>query len=514
MAFSEKKDLEVRLQPLLEVSGVTKSFGPVLAVDNVSFTVGKGEIHSLIGENGAGKSTLVKMITGLERPNSGEIRLLGTPCEFATPIAAHDAGISVVYQDPKLFPHLDVAENIFMGIHPTNRIGMVAKRRMYSEASRLLGTLDVDLDPRSLVSGLSVADIQFVEIARALSSEVKLLILDEPTASLTPSEASRLFELMRSLKSSGTSIIFISHRLEEIREVSDRITVMRDGKHIITTDASGISQEDMVRAMVGRELQSLFVERSANIDRERKVLEVRALSRSGDFSEVSFSVHAGEIVGMAGLVGAGRTEIAETIYGLREPTSGDIVVNGEPIVPKSPGVMRSKGVAYVPEDRDAHGLIMDMGVSTNVTLTVLDRLAKSGLIKHSTENSFTDRYVDQLSIKTADNDTAVRQLSGGNRQKVVFAKWLATNPSVLILDEPTHGIDVGSKSQVHERIAALADAGFAVLMISSDLPEVLGMCDRILVVASGRIVAEFDRGDATQENIMLAATTHSGARNE
>ena len=503
-------------QPLLEVSRVSKSFGPVLAVDDVSFSVGKGEIHSLIGENGAGKSTLVKMITGLERPNSGEIRLLGTPCVFATPIAAHDAGISVVYQDPKLFPHLDVAENIFMGIHPKNRFGMVATRKMYSEASRLLESLEADLDPKSLVSGLSVADIQFVEIARALSSEVKLLILDEPTASLTPSEANRLFKLMRSLKESGTSIIFISHRLEEIREISDRITVMRDGKHVVTTDASAISQEEMVQAMVGRELKSLFVERSMNIDLSKKVLEVRSLSRTGDFSDVSFSVHSGEIVGMAGLVGAGRTEIAETIYGLRVPSSGDIVVNGEPIVPKDPGIMRSKGIAYVPEDRDAHGLIMDMGVSTNVTLGVLGRLAKRGFIRHSTENTFTDDYVEQLSIKTADNDTAVRQLSGGNRQKVVFAKWLATNPSVLILDEPTHGIDVGSKSQVHERIAALADAGYAVLMISSDLPEVLGMCDRILVVAAGRIVKELNSDEATQENIMLAATSfsQSGARDE
>jgi rhamnose transport system ATP-binding protein len=497
---------EERLVPVLEIDHVTKKFGPVLAVDDVSFDVLPGSVHALIGENGAGKSTLVKIITGLERQNSGEIRLQGESRDFATPIAAHDAGIAVVYQDPKLFPHLDVAENIFMGLYPTNRMGIVSKRAMYEHAAKLLSDLRVDLDPKSLVSGLSVAEIQFVEIARALSSSVKLLILDEPTASLTPSEASRLFELMHGLKESGTSIIFISHRLEEIRAVADRTTVMRDGKHIITADTKELSEEAMVRAMVGRELKSLFVERNARIDRNQVSLEVRNLSRYGDFSDISFSVHSGEIVGLAGLVGAGRTEIAEAIFGLRQLHEGEVFIEGRRVVPSSPRVMRESGVAYVPEDRDAHGLIMDLSISTNVSMTVLRRLAHFGLIRHSAEMSFSDHYREFLSIKAPSTETTVKQLSGGNRQKVVFAKWLATKPSVLILDEPTHGIDVGSKAQVHQQVAKLAEEGFAVSMISSDLPEVLGMCDRILVMAAGRIVAEFDKESATQEKIMRAAT--------
>lgn len=497
-------------QPLLEVKHITKRFGPVLAVDDVSFSVSKGEIHSLVGENGAGKSTVVKIITGLERSNSGTVTLQGEPCSFATPIEAHDAGIAVVYQDPKLFPHLDVAENIFMGIYPTNRFGLVSERRMYHEAERLLSSLGATLDPRSLVSGLSVADIQFVEIARALSSEVKLLILDEPTASLTPSEADRLFKLIRNLKAAGTSIIFISHRLEEIREISDRVTVMRDGKHVITANAAELTEEEMVHAMVGRELNSLFVKSEGDIDTANKVLEVRSLTLPGRFSDVSFAVHAGEIVGMAGLVGAGRTDIAESIFGLRPPESGEVFVNGRKVNPTSSRVMRANGVAYVPEDRDTHGLIMDMGVASNVTLTVLNKLARRGFIRHDWETEFARKYAEDLSIRSSSMDAMVRQLSGGNRQKVVFAKWLATDPSVLILDEPTHGIDVGSKSQVHERIAALADAGFAVLLISSDLPEILAMCDRILVVSAGRIVAEFDRDEATQEKIMRAATSRAG----
>jgi len=499
------------LESLLDIEHVTKHFGPVLAVDDVSFSVSKGEIHSLVGENGAGKSTVVKIITGLERPDSGIIRLKGIPSSFSTPIEAQNNGISVVYQDPKLFPHLVVAENIFMGIYPKNRFGLVSKRQMYREAERLLSFLGVNLDPRSLVSGLSVADIQFVEIARALSSEVKLLILDEPTASLTPSEADRLFQLMRSLKDAGTSIIFISHRLEEIREISDRVTVMRDGKHIITADAEEFSEEEMVRAMVGRELKSLFVKSEGNIDTAKKVLETRSLTLPGQFTDVSFTVHAGEIVGMAGLVGAGRTEIAESIFGLRPPKSGEVFVNGTKVNPTSSRIMRANGVAYVPEDRDAHGLIMDMGFSSNVTLTVLKDLSRRGYIKHEWETDLSEKYAEDLSIRTSHMDTMVRQLSGGNRQKVVFAKWLATAPSVLILDEPTHGIDVGSKSQVHKRIAALADAGYAVLLISSDLPEVLAMCDRILVVSGGRIVAEMDHKEATQEKVMRAATSRAGA---
>jgi rhamnose transport system ATP-binding protein len=492
---------------LLDIRSITKSFGPVRAVNEVSFSVERGVVHSLVGENGAGKSTVVKIITGLETPDAGEIVLDGAARRFATPIEARKAGITAVYQDPKLFPHLDVAENIFLGIFPRNALGLVARRTMYAEAERLLASLDVRIDPRSLVAGLTVAEVQFVEIARALYADVKLLILDEPTASLTPAEAERLFSIMESLKRQGKSILFISHRLEELRRVSDGITVMRDGRHIVTAPARELSEADLVRAMVGRELESLFVRSHAPIDESRPLLDVRNLGIAGTFADVSFKVHAGETVGMAGLVGAGRTEIAEAVFGIRPPETGDVYVNGEKVEPSSSAVMRAHGVAYLPEDRDAHGLIMDMGVATNVTLTVLDRLARAGLITHAREAAFSTRYVKDLEIKTPTLDTPVKRLSGGNRQKVVFAKWLAAEPSVFILDEPTHGIDIGSKSQVHQRIAELAQGGFAVLLISSDLPEILAMCDRILVVNAGRIVAEFHESEATQEKVMFAATS-------
>ncbi|HUX50391.1 MAG TPA: sugar ABC transporter ATP-binding protein [Spirochaetia bacterium] len=492
---------------LLEVRAVTRSYGPVRAVNEVSFSIGRGEIHSLVGENGAGKSTLVKMITGLEAPDSGEILLDGTPCHFRTPIEAREAGITVVYQDPKLFPHLDVAENIFMGIYPRNALGLVSRRTMYAEAKRLLAELDVPIDPRSLIAGLTVAEIQFVEIIRAMYADLRLLILDEPTASLTPSEADRLFALIESLKRKGKSIIFISHRLEEVRKISDMVTVMRDGRHVVTAPAADFSESDLVRAMVGRELESLFVRSHASIDRSRVILEVRNLSLPGHFRNVSFSIHSGEIVGMAGLVGAGRTEIAESIFGIRPPAAGEVFVNGTLVQPTSSGTMRESGVAYLPEDRDMHGLIMDMGVSANVTLTVLDKLGRHGVITRQAQNQSAEVYVRELEIRTETLETSVKRLSGGNRQKVVFAKWLATDPSVFILDEPTHGIDIGSKSQVHERIARLADQGFAVLLISSDLPEILSMCDRILVVNAGEIVSEFARDEANQEKVMFAATS-------
>ncbi len=497
----------------LEVRGISKSFGPVRAINNVSFSVAPGSIHGLVGENGAGKSTLVKIITGLERQDSGEILLDNVPARFDTPIEARLSGITAVYQDPKLFPHVDVAENIFMGIHPRNALGLVNRRRMYGEADRLLSELNVRIDPHSLIAGLSVADIQFVEIVRAMYADVKLLILDEPTSALTPSEAERLFIVVDSLRARGTSIIFISHRLAEVLQITDTVTVMRDGSLVTTARTSELTEETLVRHMVGRELKSLFVRTDTRVG-QRPVLEVRHLSLPGYFHDVSFSIHEGEIVGLAGLVGAGRTEIAEAIFGIRPPASGEILVDGRKVVPRDPGVMLRNGVAYIPENRDENGLVTTLGVSSNICLSVLGQLGRAGFLMHGSELRLSRPLAEDLDIKSESLDTPVGRLSGGNRQKVVLAKWLATKPKVLILDEPTHGIDIATKSQVHKRISELAAAGFPVLLISSDLPEVLAMCDRTLVVAHGEIVDTFSRSAATQEAIMLAAVTGKSARTE
>lgn len=489
----------------LVIDGVSKSFGPVLAVKSVSFSVKAGSVHALVGENGAGKSTLVKIITGMLRPDSGRIALDGEDCRFETPLDARRRGITAVYQDPKLFPHLDIAENIFMGFHPRNALGVVDRKRMYEDAAKSLDELGVDIDPHSLLAGSSVADIQFVEIVRAMCADLRLLILDEPTASLTPSEADRLFSVVATLKRRGVSVLFISHRLEEIRRITDEVTIMRDAEHVITTATAELSEDEMVRYMVGRELKSLFVKRTA-IPTGEPVFELRGLSIPGTFENISFALRAGEIVGLGGLVGAGRTEIAESIFGIRPPASGSVVIDGKEIVPRSPGQMLREGVAYIPENRDENGLIVELGVASNICLPILDNLSVAGLLSHSTEKTFAVPFAEDFEIKTPSLDSAVASLSGGNRQKVVLAKWLATKPKVLILDEPTHGIDVGTKSQVHQRISDLAAEGYPVLLISSDLPELLGMCDRILVVARGNIVAEFERSEATQEKIMIAAS--------
>ncbi|HET9597236.1 MAG TPA: sugar ABC transporter ATP-binding protein [Anaeromyxobacteraceae bacterium] len=497
-------------QERLSIKRVSKSFGPVHAVKDVSFSIRVGAVHALVGENGAGKSTLVKMITGIQRPDSGEIALDGQPCRFETPIDARRRGITAVYQDPRLFPHLDVAENMFMGIYPRNALGLVDGPRMYSEAERMLRELGADIDPRSLLAGRSVAEIQFVEIARAMYADLRLLVLDEPTASLTPSEADRLFAVVDRLRRRGVSVVFISHRLEEVRRIADDVTVMRDGEHVVTAAAASLSPEAMVHHMVGRELKSLFVRAPSQVG-PRAAFEVRGLSLPGAFQDVSFSIRPGEIVGLAGLVGAGRTEIAEAIFGIRRPAAGTVVLDGVEVRPVSPGQMLRLGVAYIPENRDDHGLVVGMGVASNICLSVLDRLASAGLIAHRAETTFAAPLARDLEIKAASLDAPVASLSGGNRQKVVLAKWLATRPKVLILDEPTHGIDVGTKSQVHQRISELAASGYPVLLISSDLPEVLAMSDRILVMARGRLVGSFDRGEATQEAIMSAAALGGAA---
>ena len=494
--------------PALRVAGITKSFGASKALTEVSFDVAPGEVHALVGENGAGKSTLVKIITGILEPNAGRIELYGEPVRFATPVEARRAGVAAVYQDPKLFPHLDVAENISMGATPVTALGAIDRKAVVARARKSLARIGVHIDPHALIAELSVAELQFVEIARALDADLKLLILDEPTSSLTPAEAQKLFQIVRDLRDNGTAIIFITHRLEELALIADAVTILRDGRHVVTRPAGELSRAEIVRTMVGRPLESMFAGRTKRTP-GRELLRVEGLTREGAFSNVSFALRAGEIVGMAGLVGSGRSEIAQACFGLAPPTAGRVVIDGVPVTPRSPKQMLALGLAYLPEDRDGMGLIMSAPIVSNVTLPILERLARLGLIDDAAGRRIAAKAVETYHVRTTGVDQLVSDLSGGNRQKVAFARWLSTQPKVLILDEPTHGVDVGSKAQIHRIIAQLADDGLAILVISSDLPEVLGVSDRVLVVAEGELVAELDPSAVDQEAVMMAATRNA-----
>jgi rhamnose transport system ATP-binding protein len=492
--------------PRLAVRGISRSFEGIQALSDVSFDVAPGEIHALVGENGAGKSTLVKIVTGLLVPDAGSIAVDGETVSFPTPMAAREAGVSAVYQDPKLFPHLDVAENIFMGIFPKLGAGVVDRRRTYAEADRLLGELGVDLAPQATVAGLSVAELQFVGIARALTKDLRLLILDEPTAALTPSEADRLFRIVRGLRDRGTSVIFISHRLEELFGFVDRVTVLRDGRHVHTAPIDELDQPGIVRLMVGRSLENLYRRTVDDVSLGDERLRVEGLTLPGAYRDISFSVRAGEVVTLAGLVGAGRTEVAQAIFGIVPAESGRIWIDGQEIDVREPRQMLGLGVAYLPEDRDGQGLVTQFSIADNVTLPIIGRLARRGFLDFGRERALAQRLAADLQVKMSGLDQLVAALSGGNRQKVVLGKWLATEPKVLILDEPTHGIDVGTKAQVHELISDLGRQGLAILVISSDLPEVLAISSRILVISEGFLTAEFVGGTVDQEQVMLAAT--------
>jgi rhamnose transport system ATP-binding protein len=491
---------------VVRLAGVGKSYGASRVLDDVSFAIRRGRVHALVGENGAGKSTLVKIITGVVARDAGEVLVGGQPVHFSSPLEARAVGIAAVYQDPRLFPDLDVAENIYLTNYPTTRLGTVDRGRMYRSAADALATLGVDVDPRAVVASLTVAQLQFVEIARALTTDVQLLILDEPTAALTPDEAERLFAIVRRLRARGSAILLITHRLEEVERIADDITVLRDGRHVATRPAASLDRATLVHMMVGRDLSALFARRR-DAEQGREVLRVERLTLAGTFAEVSFALHAGEILGMGGLVGAGRSEIAQAIFGMTPPSGGRIWLNGQEIAPRGPRQMLAAGLAYLPEDRDGQGLIMPEPVVDNIVLPILGRLARLTVRNRAAERQLAERAVATYRVRTPGIAQPVASLSGGNRQKVAFAKWLATAPAVLILDEPTHGVDIGSKAQIHDIIAELALAGLAVLLISSDLPELLAISDRILVVADGRVVAEFPGAEATQERVMQAATS-------
>ena len=492
-------------EPTIELVGIAKQFGAVQALRGVDLNLYPGEVHALVGENGAGKSTLVKILAGIYRPDAGGIKIDGQVVELHNPAQARNAGIAVIHQEPTLFPDLNVAENVYMGRHPRDRFGRVDWKHMYQEAERLFASLDVKLNVYTPVQGLSVADQQLVEIAKALSLQSRVLIMDEPTAALSAHEVQELFTIAKQLRERGVAILFVSHRLEEIFELAERVTVFRDGSRVATAPISELTTEQIIRQMVGRELETLYPK--TDVEPGEVILDVRHLTRNGVFEDVSFQVRQGEILGFAGLVGAGRTEVARVIFGIDRADAGEIRIGGKPVQIHSPEAAMHYRIAYVPEDRRQHGLIMDFSIAKNMTLPVLLRqTSQLGLVNRRREREVAQDYSARLQVRSAGIDQLVKALSGGNQQKVVLAKWLITNPSVLILDEPTRGIDVGSKAEVHRIISELARKGLAIILISSELPEVLAMADRVLVMHEGRVAAEFTHADVDQEKVMFAAT--------
>ncbi|MEO3887055.1 sugar ABC transporter ATP-binding protein [Nonomuraea sp. B5E05] len=490
--------------PTLALANVSKSFGAVRALRDVSIELFAGETHGLAGENGAGKSTLVKTLAGVHRPDSGQVLLGGEPVDLAGPADAQQAGVAVIYQEPTLFPDLSVAENIFMGRQPRRGLGRIDRRSMHARTSELFGRLGVALDPEQPSRGLSIADQQLVEIAKAISRDARVLIMDEPTAALSGHEVTRLFSVAQALREQGCALLFISHRLDEIFTLCQRVTTLRDGAWIASEPVEGLTHDDLIRRMVGREVATLFPKEEAAVG--EVALKVERLTREGVFTDVSFEVRRGEIIALAGLVGAGRSEVARAVFGIDRWDAGSVTVDGVTLPAGSPTAAMNAGLALVPEDRRQQGLVMDLSIERNIGLTGLRELRRGPTISRRAERDRARDWALRLQLKFARLADGVGVLSGGNQQKVVLAKWLATEPSVLIVDEPTRGIDVGTKAEVHRLLSELAGQGIAVLMISSELPEVLGMADRVLVMHEGRLAAEIPRAEATEESVMSAAT--------
>lgn len=490
-------------EPVLRLDGISKSFPGVRALHDVSFDIRAGEVHALLGENGAGKSTLIKIMSGVHAPDSGTLLVDGRPVSLSSPDDARRHGIATIYQELLLFPELTVAENIFMGHAPRRGLMGIDWRAMRARTEALLESLDIhDLDPAAVVGALSVGNRQRVEILRALSQDARILIMDEPTAALTEHDVTRLFGIVRRLRERGVGVVYISHRLEEIFVLADRITVLRDGEKVAARSVAETRPEELIQLMVGRRIDQLFPKQEAPIG--EPVLEVRNLTRGAVTRDISLTVRAGEIVGLAGLVGSGRSELALAIFGITPATSGEIRVGGAPVSIRSPGDARAAGIAYVPEDRATQGLVRAMSVRENFSLAILQRIAPSGFIDRAGEERMAEDGVRRYGVKASGIEQVVGKLSGGNQQKIVIGKWLATEPRVLILDEPTRGIDVGAKAEIHRAMVELARQGLAILMISSELPEVLGMSDRVLVMREGAIVAEATRAEATQERVAAA----------
>ena len=487
----------------LEMRGIRKTFPGVVALDGVNLAVAKGEVHILLGENGAGKSTLMKILSGAYEKDSGRIFVNGTETEIRNPRHARDLGISIIYQELNLVPHLSAAENIFLGREPSSIPGLVDHRQMYASAGQILRGLGVDFDPRSLVRELSVAEQQMVEIAKAVSLDASILIMDEPTSALTEKEIRELFARIRALKSSGVSIIYISHPMEVVFEIGDRVKVLRDGRLVGTREIQEVGKSELIRMMVDRELTQQFPKVTA--PRGAEVLSTRGLTRTGAIEDINLTLHEGEVLGIAGLLGSGRSELARVIFGLDKADAGEIHIKGKLTRISSPRQAINLGIGFLTEDRKTQGLVLPLSTGENICLPSIERFTRLGVVRARDEKQAAEKYLKELRIKATGIAQKVMFLSGGNQQKVVLSKWLCCRGNILIFDEPTRGIDVGSKAEIYQLMNELTASGAAIIMISSDLPEILGMSDRILVMHQGRINGEFSAAEATQERILHCA---------
>jgi ribose transport system ATP-binding protein len=491
---------------ILEVRGVTKRFPGVLALDDVSFGLGAGEVRAFVGENGAGKSTLIKVVTGVHRPDEGEIYFAGERVEFANPREAQEAGISTIYQDTNLVPLRSVAQNFFLGREPRNRLGLTDTARMKREAEQILGRYGIETDVAVPVRSLGAGVQQMVAIAKAASLDARVVIMDEPTASLEAREVETLFKVIRQLREDGVSVLYVSHRLEELYEICERVTVMRDGKVVHTGDLEDLPRLELIAAMLGREAPEIEARASSTAAREHAtgdlVLEARGLTAHHAPRDVSLEVHAGEVVGLSGLLGSGRTETARAVFGARHLENGTVSVEGERVDPDSPTEAIRNGLAFVPEDRKAEGIIPGLSVRENIVAAALPRLSHGGLVSRKEQDGLVERFMDRLGIKASSPDQPVGELSGGNQQKVMLARWLCMEPKVLILDEPTQGIDVGAKAEVQRLISELADDGLGVIMIDSEPEEIVDGSDRVIVLRDGGVVGMLSGGELTEENLV------------
>ena len=491
---------------LLEMVGISKSFPGVRALDDVCLRVRAGSVHALIGENGAGKSTLMKVLNGMYRPDAGEIRLRGEPVQINGLKGALDLGISMIYQELNPIPAMTVAENIFIGREPVyGRSGVVNRRKMNADARRLFQTLGLEMNPAARLSSLSVAEMQMVEIAKAISFDSEIIVMDEPTSAITDREVEKLFEIIHTLKAANKAVIYISHKMNELFQIADEMTVMRDGRYIDTQPTDKLTTQSLISMMVGRRIDEMFPKEDVPLG--EVVLSVEGLTQADRVRNVSFELRRGEILGIAGLMGAGRTELVETIFGIRKPSAGRIAIGGRPVTIANPRDAIRNRIALVSEDRKLMGLNLRASVKDNISLINLSRYCNlGGVIRARQEAEVARRQIDRFKIKVSSYRQIVDTLSGGNQQKVVIAKWILTNPDIIILDEPTRGIDVGAKSEIHKIMVALAREGKAIIMISSELPEVLGMSDRILVMHAGEVTGEYARADFSQEAVMASAT--------
>jgi ribose transport system ATP-binding protein len=490
---------------ILEMRDISKSFAGVQALRSVSFTCRRGKVHALVGENGAGKSTLIKILAGAYQADSGEIVFNGKRYTSLTTREALDNGIRIIYQELNLIPYMSVAENIFLGREPKTRLGLIDGKGLYEQARELLTGLGVKIDVRTPVGELTVAGQQMVEIAKALSQRAELIVMDEPSAILAGDELAQLFAIIQSLIDQGVTIVYISHRLDEVFEIADEVTVLKDGVVVGTSPIEQLTRPALIQMMVGRSLEEVFPRGTGQ--RGEPVLVAEAISAEPMPRDCSLTLYAGEILGLAGMVGSGRTELARALFGAATLRSGKLTLKGKPLELHNPGRAVRAGLALVPEDRKSQGLFLGLPIRNNVTLTILDRLAEYGIISREREAETVQKARQELSIHMVSADQEVQFLSGGNQQKVVLAKWLATSPSVVILDEPTRGIDVGAKFEIYQLMRQLTDRGVAILMISSEMMEIVGMSDRIMVMHDGRIAGELSREEATEARIMELATT-------